>query len=99
MRSCCPNQNGVAESKFGLEQGGFEIGMPSGISSRSERSSKSKIAPAQRVADAWASRRVAHADKACKGFTGMSSLAQKLHGARNNSHPDLGNNSMRPENV
>ena len=27
----------------------------------------------------------------------MSSLAQKLHGARNNSHPDLGNRPKRSE--
>ena len=65
-RVCCPNQYGVAGSKFGLEQGVFEIGMPGGISSRSERRSRSKIAPAQRVAAAWASRRVTHAGKACK---------------------------------
>ncbi len=92
---CCPNQGGVAGSKFGLEQGGFEIGMPDGISSRRKRRSRSKIAPAQRVAAACASRVVAHAGKAYKGFTCMSSLALKRHGARNNSHPVLGNRSIQ----
>jgi len=63
---CCPNQGGVAGSKFRLEQGDFEIGMPGGISSRSERRSRTKIATAQRVAAAWTYRDVAHAGKACK---------------------------------
>ncbi len=74
---CCPNQYGVAGSKFGLEQGGFEIGMPSGISSRSERSSRTKITPAQRVAAAWTSRSVSNAGKAFKDSPALAALRRR----------------------
>ena len=49
-----------------LEQGGLVIGMASGLAIWKRTQLKGKRAPAQRVGAAWASRRVAHADKAFK---------------------------------
>ncbi len=97
QRACCPNQGGVAGSKFDLEQGGFEIGMPDGISSRSERCSRLKsIQPiGLRLRGLLAALLMPVKPARIHRHESRNCGTQKLHGARNNSHPVLGNRPNR----